>query len=273
MQSGIKIIRPLLSLSKVDLQNYARKYQLTAIEDESNTNVSINRNYVRHMIMPQIKQRWPNVLQAVHQTVGHLNSDWEILHNYAREQRQRLMSESYGVPVLMLDKFNRIDRSLRVLLLRTYCIDQGWYASHKRKFDTLVDQLEKVSSSSSICYRCRDYKMLQYQNHLYIMQSNWFTSPPTFEPMARNHWPSQVNVPNLIRIAWPKSLMQEKINNTEAIVIVTRKDIECHKRIQKRIKKYFQSSKIPTFMRSFIPMTKIGERLHFATIKAVPMSD
>lgn len=53
------LVRPLLSLSRAQLEVYAERHRLTWIEDPSNRDTSLDRNYLRHNVLPHIEARWP----------------------------------------------------------------------------------------------------------------------------------------------------------------------------------------------------------------------
>lgn len=57
--------RPLLKVTRVQLENYARHYRLTWVEDESNGDDRYDRNFLRLHVLPLLKQRWPSFPEAV----------------------------------------------------------------------------------------------------------------------------------------------------------------------------------------------------------------
>lgn len=60
-----EVLRPLLSVSKEQLEMYARERNLTWIHDETNENTRFDRNFLRHEIIPRLKARWPRVVRSV----------------------------------------------------------------------------------------------------------------------------------------------------------------------------------------------------------------
>ncbi len=58
-------IRPLLRISKAEIYRYAEQHQLFWIEDETNFDTSIDRNFLRHQVVPLLEQRWPQFGEAV----------------------------------------------------------------------------------------------------------------------------------------------------------------------------------------------------------------
>ncbi|MBO7219451.1 MAG: tRNA lysidine(34) synthetase TilS [Clostridia bacterium] len=55
-----KYIRPLLTTSKIEIQAYISQNEIPYVEDETNLQNDYNRNYIRNMIMPLIRDRWQN---------------------------------------------------------------------------------------------------------------------------------------------------------------------------------------------------------------------
>ena len=55
--------RPLLSFSREDIEHYAAENNLRWIEDPSNKDVSIERNFLRNDILPELKKHWPEVIR------------------------------------------------------------------------------------------------------------------------------------------------------------------------------------------------------------------
>jgi tRNA(Ile)-lysidine synthase len=69
MQMGnCEILRPFLSISKEELEQYADVNQLEWIQDDSNHNTRFDRNYLRHEIIPRLKTRWPRVVRSVNRS-------------------------------------------------------------------------------------------------------------------------------------------------------------------------------------------------------------
>jgi len=54
-------VRPLLGISRQQLEAYARDHQLIWIDDPSNQDRRFTRNFIRHEILPQLQSRWPSV--------------------------------------------------------------------------------------------------------------------------------------------------------------------------------------------------------------------
>lgn len=53
--------RPLLTLAREKIHQYAKQHGLSYVEDESNHDVAFDRNFLRHEIFAGLQRRWPKV--------------------------------------------------------------------------------------------------------------------------------------------------------------------------------------------------------------------
>jgi tRNA(Ile)-lysidine synthase len=58
-------LRPLLTVSKQAIYRYAEQRQLFWIEDDTNFDTDIERNFLRHQVVPLLEQRWPHFGESV----------------------------------------------------------------------------------------------------------------------------------------------------------------------------------------------------------------
>ena len=67
-QAGL--YRPLLELSRAQLEDYARRKDLRWIDDPTNEDRGPDRNYIRHAVLPVIEARWPKARSALLNGLG-----------------------------------------------------------------------------------------------------------------------------------------------------------------------------------------------------------
>lgn len=80
----LSIYRPFLSVSKKDILSYAQQHGLNWIEDPSNSETEINRNYLRHKVWPIVEHRWPSAEQTISRSAEHCGQADELLSDLAR---------------------------------------------------------------------------------------------------------------------------------------------------------------------------------------------
>lgn len=60
-----QLYRPLLDISRNQIEGYAKQHSLHWVEDPSNESSEYDRNFLRNQVLPLIRQRWPQVNQTV----------------------------------------------------------------------------------------------------------------------------------------------------------------------------------------------------------------
>lgn len=69
------IIRPLLELSRAEIADYCNAYDLPHREDESNSDTAYTRNYLRHQVLPLLREKNPSLTAALTRTAESLRLD------------------------------------------------------------------------------------------------------------------------------------------------------------------------------------------------------
>ncbi|KAA0963100.1 tRNA lysidine(34) synthetase TilS [Pseudomonas sp. ANT_H12B] len=78
------LLRPLLDVTRVELEAYAAEHQLKWIEDPSNQDRQFSRNYLRHQVFPVLIERWPQAMATMARSATHLSEAQELLDELAQ---------------------------------------------------------------------------------------------------------------------------------------------------------------------------------------------
>lgn len=71
--------RPLLELTRLQLEQWALQHELTWVEDESNADTRYTRNKLRHAVMPALAQGFPGYQQRLARAARHAAAAQELL--------------------------------------------------------------------------------------------------------------------------------------------------------------------------------------------------
>lgn len=88
-----KIIRPLLAVTKADIETYCSQHQLTPRIDESNESMAYTRNFIRKKIVPHLKEINEHVHQTVQQLTESLQEDEAFMRREATKLFDALVSK------------------------------------------------------------------------------------------------------------------------------------------------------------------------------------
>jgi tRNA(Ile)-lysidine synthase len=81
---SLTIVRPLLAVPRAGLFAYARRHRLKWIEDESNEQIALKRNFLRHRVLPEIEQAFPAYRETLARGAAHCAEAAALLDEIGR---------------------------------------------------------------------------------------------------------------------------------------------------------------------------------------------
>jgi tRNA(Ile)-lysidine synthase len=96
-----RIARPLLLVSRAEIEATAHKAQLRWIEDPSNADIRYSRNFVRRRLMPLIREHWPGADKALARGAMHMAEAARLLDERAAQDLAAL-ADGAGLSVSAL---------------------------------------------------------------------------------------------------------------------------------------------------------------------------
>ncbi len=112
--AGGWLARPLLSRTRAELEEWARGAGLSWVEDDTNADESLDRNYLRRRVLPLIRERWKGVGSAVSRSARHAAEGQRLLDAVARADVERASSGAeLFVPTLRALQLDRRRNALR----------------------------------------------------------------------------------------------------------------------------------------------------------------
>jgi len=136
-----ELIRPLLSVTRTQIEHYLNKQQYTYREDSSNQKDTYTRNRFRRHIMPLVQEENPNVAKAIAQWTQQQQQDEQLLQKLAvKEYEGIIVASSHDSLSIDLNRFQDIELALQkrvVLLLLNYLYPN----EHLWLSQSLIDQI------------------------------------------------------------------------------------------------------------------------------------
>jgi tRNA(Ile)-lysidine synthase len=223
---GKELARPLLEIPKHAIEQYARSHGLQWIEDESNADEALTRNFVRRRLGPLIATRFPQ---------------WK--RSLARAAR--LLSE-------------KDDRASR--LLREYLASRGMNAPSEAR---LVEMLKQITSNGARTRLEHEGKTLRVYRDQLLVDS---TRADRFAPMAwkgERRLPIAA-LGGELRFKPGPGIASKHIASKGLEVRLRRggERLQLHRRRPRRtLKNLFQEAGVPSWMRARLPLLFHGEDL------------
>lgn len=90
------VIRPLLAITRAEIEAYCRAQQLAPRQDHTNQDTSLLRNRLRHELLPLLESYNPNIRRVLWRTASLLNAEAELLEGQLAQVWPMLVQSTGG---------------------------------------------------------------------------------------------------------------------------------------------------------------------------------
>ncbi len=245
-------IRPLLGYTRQQLQSYGEQHNLKWIDDESNLDTRFDRNFLRHELMPLLKQRWPSAARTLSRSASHNAEAAELLDELAQQDYQLVKGTSHdtlSVEALSVLSEKRLKNVLRYWIgLNHLPLPSDVKLKHVI-LDVLPAAQDKVP-----CVTWKGAEVRRYDGLLYVMPPL-----PELDTGAVIPWGDQeselvlpdgrllvLDQPTVQRLPQGKVTIRFRQGGESFIPHGSKQ--------HKSLKHYFQEKRIPPWMRDHVPL-------------------
>ncbi len=116
---NLKLIRPLLDVTRVEIEVYCRFHGLQPRFDRSNLDTTYFRNWLRHEVLPLLARHNPNVREVLRRSAQVIADDYALLRALLEETWPRVViEETDGILAFDLAAWRGLAISLQRSVLR-----------------------------------------------------------------------------------------------------------------------------------------------------------
>ncbi len=166
---GGRILRPLLSLTRNELLEYANLHTLSWVEDESNRDTEFDRNYLREMVLPLFQQRWPGFRKQFSNSVKLLRESEQLLSEYGqRDLRECDMREERLGNSLNLTTLSAYSVARKNHVLREWLDILGYTAPGLKHLDEIQKMIDAREDAAPVV-DFGECELRRYRSRLYCL--------------------------------------------------------------------------------------------------------
>jgi len=115
-----EIIRPFIEISREEIENYAEKEKIPFVVDSTNQDIAIFRNWVRHKLIPILKEKNPKIEEALYRLMEIWQKESELLEEKAGQIVKTSLKKDKEGFLLDAQKISYLPEALkRKVLLKT----------------------------------------------------------------------------------------------------------------------------------------------------------
>lgn len=176
-----RLVRPLLGLPRSALLAYAQSHELRWIEDPSNEDESLDRNFLRHQVVPALCERFPGLSRRLTRLT-------ETAQATALALEEALALNRNPLPLSVLDG---LTRPVRQSVLRHWLVVQDAAAGvSDGALADFLDQLESANDRQPSMH-IGSGRLARYRRALYLVED-----PPVLDGTYALACPGELALPH-----------------------------------------------------------------------------
>ena len=255
--------RPLLGFSREELHEYALAQGLTWVEDQSNQDISFDRNYLRRQVIPLLRERWPALGRTLSRSASHCAEAQGLIDTLAQEDLARIgVTTGEG---LSISELKALPAPRVRALLRAWMRAQGFPLPDTVRLDRILSEVIPAAADRNPEVHWPGAVVRRFQDRLYLR-----TPQPPLDADTVLEWDgeSALELP-----AGLGTLFAEEGEGGIALSTWRSAPIRVHFRGggercrpagqsgTRSLKKLFQEKEIPPWQRERIPLILLGGEL------------
>lgn len=258
------IVRPLLNVSRADIEAFAIERGFDWIEDESNQDTRFDRNFIRHDIAPRLRQRWPHISQSVHRTAQICAEQEALLDELLSDQLQKVMASDGS---LLSGAMMEFSHPMRARLIRMWLATFQVRMPSREQIGLIWQQVAMAQQDANPIVKVSQGEVRRFANRLYFVSATADISA----------WKTALRLNEAIRL--PDSLgelvVRECSNGLghlssaalasgELSVHFNPEGLSAHpseRGHSRKLKKLFQEYAVPSWQRRRMPIIMCGEQV------------
>ncbi|CED72128.1 tRNA(Ile)-lysidine synthase [Aliivibrio wodanis] len=270
LSNGYKC-RPLLTVSRSDIEQYAQDNELKWVEDESNKDTRFDRNFLRHEIVPNLVQRWPSFASSVSRSAQLCAEQESLLSELLQPKLMAFQNTYQGISISQLNSESELARNM---LLRLWLKQFAIPLPSQVQLWVLWNEVAKAKEDANPQLELGAIQLRRFQDNLYCLPqyqdlsawkkelSNTLDLP---DALGRLIFSTGVEERDLNNKNDEQSLLLRAPNQDEKIAVrFNVLGLTAHPEARERsrkMKKLYQEYGIPSWQRTRLPMIFYNEEL------------
>ncbi|MEZ9366069.1 tRNA lysidine(34) synthetase TilS [Vibrio sp. 10N.286.49.E11] len=268
--SGAHIVRPLLSVTRTDIEVAARDMALTWVEDESNQDVRFDRNFIRHQVTPTLTERWPSFRESVSRS-AQLCAEQELLLDELLESHlQQALTEKHSLSIEVLSQYSDL---LRARLLRMWLSRCNQPMPSQKQLKLIWDEVACAQADANPKLVLNEVEVRRFNHQLHVVKetkdlSNWQSDISMEESLVLPDGLGELHLTSAASdgVSNHCDAQHFSLNTTRGTlrVIFNPEGLSAHpvgRGHSRKLKKLFQEYQVPSWLRRRTPILMDGDRV------------
>lgn len=250
-----ELLRPLLSLPRVELERYATAHQLVWVDDPSNRDERFDRNFLRQAVLPLIEERWPGYRDTVARFSRHAR---EAQIARADSDAAFIRSPDSVYALLDIEQLRALAEPERKTLVRQWLLQRELRPS-EAQLKAIQHSLIFSSNDAEPMVELGGFQLRRFEQRLYL------TEMTDFDAAYQQRWDFRqpLHIPGAGYLS--AEICQQGGLQADSVLVRLRQGGErCHpvgREHSQSLKKLLQEHRIAPWRRDRLPLLYVGEQL------------
>jgi len=170
---GSQLYRPLLTISRQQITDYAIENHLDWVEDDSNKNINFRRNLLRLEFLPKLSAVFTNLTKNIARSAKHQAEALKLIHDLATldiANHNLIIEDKLQVtPLVELPKRRMVN------VIRHYISQHELLSPSDKVLQEIITLIHAKADAKSIV-SWHHYQVRRYHNELYFFDENYTNS-------------------------------------------------------------------------------------------------
>ncbi|MDX2219923.1 MAG: tRNA lysidine(34) synthetase TilS [Burkholderiales bacterium] len=256
-----RLLRPFLRLPRAVLREYSQARKLEWIEDESNHDTRLDRNFLRNTVVPALSARFPHWRENWLRAADHVREAYGLLEDLAK------LDAGEAPQQLSLVRLRALSSERLRNVLRYFLAVHGAELPDTGHLADIERRIRGCGSESVLGIRVGERALMHYRGELFCTPARCLSEPA--DVLRPFHAGETLSIPELQGTLHFDPVMGSGIvrSSTGMEPMVVRGQGQpaamrlSHKRPTRTLKNLFQEAGVPPWERAWLPRIFLGNDL------------
>ena len=142
------IFRPFLKVPKLKIDEYCETNKISFIQDDSNQNSLLDRNFIRHNVMILLKQRWPSINKSILNNIDVQQIQSKFIMNNIKTILPSFYLDDHNK--LSVHKLNQEETYMKIMIIHEWIFYQTEVILNLKQINEILKILQTNNDSNPL---------------------------------------------------------------------------------------------------------------------------
>lgn len=167
LASGRVCFRPLINITREQIEQFASEFAITHITDDSNIDERFDRNFLRHQVLPILTERFQGFEKSAARSIRLLQKQQSLLDEYTQNDLTHCQNKQGGLSCEAIAGFSK---PRQANLIRAWLNQFTHQLPSENQLQQIIEQglTAKADAQLKICLQSGDVR--RHQQHWYFVK-------------------------------------------------------------------------------------------------------